>query len=280
MSPPPRAYLYASSGAACTATEDGWEPMIKAERQDSIKRLVEERGSASVKDIAAQLDVSEMTVRRDLEEMASSGELVRVHGGARSTGARRHSMLRQEYSHTEKRDRNMAQKRVIAARAVSLIEEDSTVFLGTGTTVEQMVPLLPACRLRIVTNSLAVFNMLEGNEGYELCLVGGTYRPRTGAFVGPLAEDAIGRLGLNLAFIGANGIFDGEVSTSNAEEGHFQELAFEKADARYLVADASKVGRRDFFTFYHLIKLDALITDETIAPEALQQLSEYTEVLQ
>ena len=75
--------------------------MIKAERQDSIKRLVEERGSASVKDIAAQLDVSEMTVRRDLEEMASSGELVRVHGGARSTGARRHSMLRQGNSHTE-----------------------------------------------------------------------------------------------------------------------------------------------------------------------------------
>ncbi|MBM6682634.1 DeoR/GlpR family DNA-binding transcription regulator [Collinsella intestinalis] len=253
--------------------------MIKAERQDSIKKLVEERGSASVKDIAARLDVSEMTVRRDLEEMATSGELVRVHGGARSAGARRHSMLRQEYSHTEKRDRNMAQKRAIAARAVSLIEEDSTVFLGTGTTVEQMVPLLPACRLRIVTNSLSVFNMLEGTTEYDLCLIGGMYRPRTGAFVGPLAEDAIDKLGLDIAFIGANGIYDGEVSTSNAEEGHFQELAFEKADARYLVADASKVGRRDFFSFYHLIKLDGLITDGSVPPEALQQLSEYTEVL-
>lgn len=253
--------------------------MIKAERQERIRRLVEERGAASVKEIAQALDVSEMTVRRDLEEMSTVGDLVRVHGGARRGGARRQSMLRGEYSHAEKRELNADAKRAIAQRAVALIEPESTVFLGAGTTVEQMVPLLPDVHLRIVTNSLSVFNMIEKKAGYELCLIGGTFRPRTAAFVGPLAEEAIAKLGLDIAFIGANGVYDGDISTSNAEEGRFQQLAFDKADARYLVADASKLGRRDFFTFYHLVKLDGLICDQSLADEARASLEEYTEVL-
>lgn len=253
--------------------------MIKAERQDSIKRLVEERGAVSVRDIAEELGVSDMTVRRDLEELAEAGALVRVHGGARSAATRRPSMLRHEYSHAEKRERHAAEKLAIARRAVSLIEPDSTVFLGAGTTVEQMVPLLPDCHLRIVTNSLSVFTLIEARPNLDLCLIGGTYRPRTGAFVGPLAEDAIAKLGLDIAFIGANGITDGQVSTSNADEGRFQQLALDKADARYIVADASKLGRRDFFAFYHLINVDGLVCDASVPEAARAEAGEYTEVL-
>lgn len=253
--------------------------MIKAERQERIRRLVEDRGSASVKEIAQTLGVSEMTVRRDLEEMSNLGDLVRVHGGARRGGSRKQSMLRGEYSHAEKRGIHADAKRAIARRAVALIEPESTVFLGAGTTVEQMVPLLPDVHLRIVTNSLSVFNMIENKAGYELCLIGGTFRPRTAAFVGPLAEEAIGRLGLDAAFIGANGVFDGEISTSNIEEGRFQQIAFEKADARYLVADASKIGRRDFFTFYSLADIDGLVCDDGISPEERRAIGEFTDVM-
>lgn len=253
--------------------------MIKIERQNSIKEIVERQGSASVKEIAAELDVSEMTVRRDLMEMSSLGELVRVRGGARSAGTHQPSMLRHEFSHAEKRSRNAAEKLAVARRAVTLIEPESTVFLGAGTTVEQMVPLLPDVHLRIVTNSLSVFNLIEARPLYDLCLVGGMYRPRTGAFVGPLAEDAIAKLGLDVAFIGANGIYNCDIFTSNAEEGRFQQMAFDKADARYLVADASKIGRRDFYTFYRLIELDGFVCDAGISDEDRAAIGEYTEVL-
>lgn len=253
--------------------------MIKAERQDHIKRIVEEHGSASVHDIASRLEVSEMTVRRDLIEMSDAGELERVHGGARRAGGKRSSMLRHEYSHTEKRGRHAEEKQAIAERAARLIEPDSTVFLGAGTTVEAMVPLLPACHLRVVTNSLSVFNMLAAKEAYELCLIGGAYRPRTAAFVGPLAEEAIEKLGLDMAFIGANGIFEGNAFTSNADEGRFQKLAFDKADVRYLLADASKVGRRDFYAFYHLIELDALICDKRVTGGDQASIEDLIEIL-
>ena len=68
---------------------------------------------------------------------------------------------------------------------------------------------------RIVTNSLSVFNLLEAREDCDLCLVGGMYRRRTAAFVGPMAEDTLRALGIDAAYIGANGILDGDVSTSN-----------------------------------------------------------------
>lgn len=253
--------------------------MIKAERQSFIKEMVEREGTLSVHEIAAHLEVSEMTVRRDLEELSMRGELVRVHGGARSAEAYQPSMLRREYSHVEKRNRNVDEKAAVAARAVQLIEPNTTIFLGTGTTVEQMIPLLPSYHLRIVVNSLAIFNMLEARNGYELCLIGGTFRPRTGAFVGPLAEDAISKLGLDAAFVGANGISDGGVFTSNADEGRFQQIAFDRADARYLVADASKIGKRDFFEFYQLMNLDALVCDAAISERARKMVDEFTEVL-
>ncbi|MFQ6918052.1 MAG: hypothetical protein ACLRS5_00240 [Collinsella sp.] len=95
-----------------------------------------------------------------------------------------------------------------------------------------------------MTNSLSAFSLLEAHEDCDLCLVGGMYRRRTAAFVGPMAEDTLRALGIDAAYIGANGILDGDVSTSNMEEGRIQQLAFSKVDTRYLIADSSRIGRR------------------------------------
>ena len=97
-----------------------------------------------------------------------------------------------------------------------------------------------------MTNSLSAFSLLEAREDCELCPVGGMYRRRTAAFVGPMAEDTLRALGIDTAFIGANGILDGDASTSNMDEGRIQQLAFSKADMRYLIADSSRIGRRYF----------------------------------
>ena len=251
--------------------------MIKAERQDKVRQLLEEQGTVSVKEISDALGVSDMTIRRDLEELASLGEIERVHGGARSAQGRHHAMLRHEYSHSEKRTKHAEEKLQIARRAVELIEEGSTIFLGTGTTVEQMASMLPTFRLRIVTNSLSVFNLLEAREDCELCLVGGMYRRRTAAFVGPTAEDTLRALGIDAAFIGANGILDGDVSTSNMDR--IQQLAFSKADSRYLIADSSKIGKRDFYTFCRLDSLDAVVCEPGIADEDRAAIEEHTQVI-
>ena len=253
--------------------------MIKVERHEKVLEALEDRGTVSVAEVAAALGVSEMTVRRDFEELAEQGALVRVHGGARSADSRTRSVLRREYTHAEKQERNRPQKLEAAAAAAKLVEPDTTIFLGTGTTVELMAPLLPACHLRVITNALGVFNCLEGREEFDLCLVGGMYRRSTGAFVGPMAEDTIAALGVDAAFLGANGVHGGAVSTSNVEEGSFQKRALDKADARYLVCDASKIGRRDFYAFYQLSGFDALVCDGGISAEQRAAVEEFTRVI-
>ncbi len=253
--------------------------MIKAERQDRIRQLLVGQGTVSVKEISDSLGVSDMTIRRDLEELSSAGDIERVHGGARCVRNRTRSMLRHEYTHNEKRKQHAEEKLQIARTAVSLIEEDMTVFLGVGTTVEQMAAVLPPLHLRIITNSLSVFNILEERDDCELCLVGGMYRRRTGAFVGPIAEMALKTIGVDAAFIGANGVLGNDVSTSNMDEGNIQKMAFGKADSRYVIADSSKIGKRDFYTFCSLTDLDGLVCEAGIAPEQRQAVDEFTKVI-
>ena len=130
-----------------------------------------------------------------------------------------------------------------------------------------------------MTNTLSAFSLLEARKDCELCPVGGMYRRRTAAFVGPMAEDTLHALGIDTAFIGANGILDGDVSTSNMDEGRIQQLAFSKADSRYLIADSSRMGRRDFYTFCRLDSLDAVVCEPGIAAEDRAAIEEHAQVI-
>lgn len=253
--------------------------MLKSERQDAIQRLCDALGTVTVRQVADELQVSDMTVRRDLEEMSGQGRVVRVHGGARCVTGERGLTVPREFTHREKRALHVDEKRAVAARAAALVEPGETVFLGAGTTMEQLAQALPAGRLRVVTNSLSVFGLLRDRPDTELCLVGGIYRSATDAFVGPMAERSLELLGIDAAFIGCNGVVDGAVSTSNMEEGRFQNEVLERSDRRYVVCDSSKVGRRDFYTFYPLGDVDALVTDRRLAAGELADLARYTEVL-
>ena len=105
------------------------------------------------------------------------------------------------------------------------------------------------------------------------------YRRRTSAFVGPVAEDMVSSLGTDIAFIGANGIQGNAVTTSNMEEGKLQQLALDMADRRILVADSSKVGKRDFFSFYRLSDFDAVVMEPDASQEARNAVEEHTRVL-
>lgn len=259
--------------------------MLKAERQEQIVQRLTAHGTESVGAIARALSVSEMTVRRDLEELAERGIVERVYGGARMPAALKESYsaegvpLLREYSHVEKRRLNTETKRRVAQRAAHQIAPDDTVFLGAGTTVEAMVPYLPETHLRVITNSLSVFKLLEHNERCELYLVGGLYRQHTGCFVGGMAEEAVAPLGIDKAFIGTNGVSSGSLFTSDMDEGRIQRLVLKKAQGRFAVCDASKVGRRDFYAFFPVAELTALICGGELDPATEADLRERTTLI-
>ena len=253
--------------------------MLKPERQNAIVTLVTKMDFASVKQISEQLDVSEMTIRRDLEELAEVGRLTRVHGGARSIAGPHGTVARREYTTSEKHRQYAIEKEQIAQTAARLVQDGDTVFLGAGTTCEALARALANVHLRAITNSIQVFSALNECNALDVILIGGEYRPNTGAFVGGISERSIEAIGISKAFVGTNGVHDGLIFCSNSLEGSLFRMALNRADARYVVTDSSKMGKRDFYGFYDVVNLDGIVTDAAITEKQTKALSELTEVI-
>lgn len=237
--------------------------MLKEERLNKILELVSLNGVVDVNELITTLNVSDMTIRRDLAELEKARKLKRIHGGAQSMNFYK----KEELSHEKKSIINPEAKKTIALKAIKLISEDDTVFLGPGTTIELLAQLLNFNHLRIITTSLPVFNILHAkHNNYQLYLVGGEYRSLTGAFVGEMANKILSDIRFGKAFIGANAVKEDRIMTATLEEGTTQEIALKNSSERYLLIDSSKLDCEDFYTFFSVSKLTALIT-ENDSPE-------------
>lgn len=245
--------------------------MLKKERLLTIVDMVNKKGIITVNEIINGLAVSDMTVRRDLDELEKSGKLLRVHGGAQSLTY----TLDQELSHTEKSTLQIEEKRQIAAAAADLIEDGETIFLGPGTTIELLASCLMQKKIRIITNNYPVFDILAQAEIPEILLIGGDFRKNTGAFVGPITNDNLRKLKFTKAFISSNGVHNEAISTYSTEEGEAQQIALNNSRRKYLLVDNKKFNRDDFYVFYNLHDFDLLITDNNITTELKEHYSQY-----
>lgn len=249
--------------------------MLKKERLSTILETLDSSGVITVQSIVKQLDVSDMTVRRDLDELSKQGKVIRIHGGAQSLN----HYKREELSHIEKKEIHISEKLAVAEAASHFINEGDSIFLGPGTTIELIVQFISVKSLRIVTNSLPVFNLLERkSENFDTYLVGGSYRKKTGAFVGSIANEVISKLKVGKAFIGVNGIDDNSVYTANVEEGSVQSLVLDNAKEKYIVCDNHKFNKQDFYEFYYLTDIDQIITNEGIDQRLLDKYKKYTSI--
>lgn len=252
---------------------------MKSERQQVILDLLQQRQTVTVKMIADTLRVSDMTVRRDLAEMAEDGLVVRVHGGAQLPRSARGSSLLRVRSHEEKKLRSVEQKRAAARAAAKIIQPGDTIFLGGGTTLELMCDYLPKADIRVVTNSMPVLNLLADNPHVELFLVGGTLRQDTRVFTTPYGSRAFYGMSTSKAFVSATGVFGNEVFGSHPDVGVLLGDACARANESYLVLDADKVGVRDFCSFTTLDQITAAFINPEANAEAVEALEAYTTVV-
>ena len=243
--------------------------MLKSERHEQLLELCTQRGMVTVAQAAKIFGISEMTARRDFDELARDGGVSREHGGIRLSSG---TPTAGEVPFFEKLSIRSPEKERIAHSAVGLIKEHDTVFLGPGSTCALIARALPPMQLRVITNSIIVLNMLQTRSDVEICALGGQYRKRSGSFVGPVAEDALAPLGIDTCFIGTNGVLGQSISCSNLEEGRLQALACDRAAERYLVCDSS-------FGFYNLDQMDALITDANVSDEQCSMILESTRII-
>ena len=249
--------------------------MLKKERLMMLLDMVNQNSIMTVNDLIGKLGVSDMTIRRDLDELADSGKLVRIHGGAQSVA----SSDATELSHIEKKELHLEQKEQIAQRAAKMINAGDTIYIGPGTTQELIVHYVDdIADLRVVTNSLPVFECWQ-NKNVDLMLVGGNFRERSGAFIGGLASDTLGDLKFNKSFVGVNGLHNESMMTANTEEGSAQAIAVNNSLTKIVLADRFKINRDDFYQFYNLYDVDYLITNDELNDETVSHYQQYTKVI-
>ena len=142
------------------------------ERRREICKLLEREGSVKVDLLAERWQVQPITIRRDLEQLAEEGLLIRTHGGAV-----RNERVRLEFNYSDRIQQQLAEKRAIARYAADLVEPGQTIILDTGTTTQLLArELVPRTDLQIVTNSMVVAHELRAALGLNVILLGGQAR--------------------------------------------------------------------------------------------------------
>lgn len=236
--------------------------MLTDERRNRLLELVRMRGFASLSDLAGELDVSESTIRRDVDQLEETGTAKRTHGGVFYTGPSPqlpHFQERQE----AQRDR----KRQIAQRAAELIEEGDTLLLDGGSTTYELARRLVGRSVQVVTNSLPVANLLTASRESDLILIGGYVHLRTGVTLGPYANEMIAGLNVRRAIISVAGINDRGYFNSNLLLVETERAMLNVADETMVLADSTKFGRQSLALLCELGAVDKLVVDHEITED-------------
>ncbi len=228
------------------------------QRQSGILGVVAAAGEASVEALAARFGVSAETIRRDLAQLAETGALQKVHGGARRL------KLDAEGSYRERMAQHAGAKAVIAQKLAALVAPGDTLFMDAGTTTVACAgALVGVTGLTVITNALRVAQAL-GQGDARVFLLGGGYAHDNGETVGPLVIEQIGRFQADHAVLTVTAVDTLAGATdADSEEAAVSRAMMEHARATVVVANAAKMGRVAAFRVCRLDQIDMLVCDET-----------------
>lgn len=247
--------------------------MLARQRQSRILERVREDGGVRVAELARDLGVSDMTVRRDLELLHNRGLVEKVHGGA--TTVQGGALF--EPGFDAKSALQAAEKEAIADAAVALVEPGTAIGISAGTTTYTLARrLVDIPGLTVVTNSVPVADVLHraGRPNQTVILTGGVRTP-SDALVGPFAVGALRNVHLDLVFMGVHGMDRRSgFTTPNVLEADTDRALVEAGRRLVVVADHTKWGTIGVSSFARLDEADTLVTDSGLAAEARELLAD------
>ena len=231
--------------------------MLKEKRMRMIMEILQKKEFVKVKELHNTLDVTEMTIWRDLKELEDKGAIRRMRGGAKWIAPINDGNL----LHTKRMSLNLDKKKIIAKKAAALIEDKDVIFISSSSTNELIKEYIQAKDVCIVTNSLVIFRQYYMDLNFEVLLIGGKFHHAESSFLGSISNDFIGGMRFKKAFMGTNGIRDNSCFASNDEEGVFYRMVLNNTDERYVLCDTTKFNKDAFYRYYSCDDLSAIITD-------------------
>ena len=231
-------------------------------RRTRIREEALAHGYVSIDALAAALNVSAMTIHRDLDSLASEGWLLKVRGGARI-----HPAALLDTTVRSRAERNVPEKRAIAAQALTHVRQGHVVFLDESTSAGAMIEGLPERGpLTVVTNSLSAITRLSGEPGIDVISTGGTFRHGYDAFFGMIATDAASRLQADILFMSTTAIDRGQCCHKSEETVLFKRALMKSSAFKILLVDHSKFGLRALHRLAPVADFDLIIVDDRISP--------------
>ncbi len=245
--------------------------MLPLERQQKILAQLNESGNLRTIEIAAFLNVTDETVRKDFEALEKRGYLIRVHGGATSP-----LKIREEISLTERQLTNRDEKTAIAREAAKRIQPNETIFLDASSTALTLTEFLPDYPLTILTNALNVFTALEGRSNLDLICTGGLYDARSRSYIGLIAEQSLRRFNIHRMFFSGSGLhLTRGISETNNRQAVFKERVVACAEDVVFLSDHTKLGQKAAFFFAQLNDISCIITDSQADQKILSDIASH-----
>jgi DeoR family deoxyribose operon repressor len=244
--------------------------MPSRKRQERIVRILDSLrsgGGASIRDLASDLDVSEMTIRRDLELMSSEGSVRLVHAGAIPSNSPTAG-----YSLSSERSPGAEEKMRIGQKAASLVEPGDVVIIDSGATTEWLTRSIPPdLPVTILCFALNIALEASRHPARTVVLAGGALRGETLVCQSPEGVSLVRRFRANKAFLSAGGASDSlGVTCIDAAEAELKKAAVASSKTRILLADSRKFGRVTPAWFADLRDFDAIVTDPGISLEYVE----------
>ena len=245
--------------------------MTKEKRHSVIIDLLLKRGSVLVTDLVEKLNVSSVTIRKDLTELEKLGKLYRSHGKA---------ILINPYinnrSVNDKEKISPEAKRAIGHEAARLIDRNDSIIIASGSTVHALARCIqPIHRLTVVSASLVVSEILALNENIDIIQLGGMLRHSSLSVVGQYSEQILHNFSFSKLFLGVDGIdFDYGITTTDMREAELNKKMMAAAQKTIVLADSSKFGRRGFAKISNMEDVDVIITDPAITSQNVRAIEE------
>ncbi len=240
------------------------------ERRRIILEELHKHKQVSIVQLKKRFDVSEVTLRKDLQYLDNRKLLIRSRGGAMLP-----MQISDDLSVDKRKVLHLNRKKSIALAAYSLFREGDTIIMDSGTTMMELAKQLKGKKnMTIITNALDIALKISEHDNLKIIIPGGIFRKKSFSLVGVNAVQNIQMYRADKYFLSADGITADGVFTSNLEEGQIAKIVMSNTKENIILADSSKFGRMGVINFAPVNRIHTLITDKKIPEEYYNMLVE------
>ena len=239
------------------------------QRRARILDIINSKGQVNIYDLSKLFSVSDVTIRKDLDNLEKKNMLIRARGGALKA-----MRVGIDYEFSDKKKKFFKEKQLIGKLAAGLIEDNDTILLDSGTTILEVARNLTMFKdLTVITNAINIAALLGEYDNLRILVPGGYLRKKSFSLIGAQSDESFRKYYCDKLFLAVDGFdIDYGLSTPNPEEAHLNRTMIKMSKQLIVVTDSSKFQRKSLAFICPLESVDVVVTDQYIPEDIKRKL--------